>query len=82
MIVRNELSNEQHGIAGAIEEECESHNERGALEKVRGSTRQTARVLGRLVELLHEKGTIADQDVLDLLGDFWSICSDDGGKAT
>jgi hypothetical protein len=55
-------------LSTAVERECDGHDyERGALEAAQYTASNTAEFLGKLVEMLHEKHVLSDEEVLGLL---------------
>lgn len=62
-------------IGSAVEYEVypEPYGSGGVAEDARTTADKTATLLGRLMERLHAKGVIDDQDVLAVLGSGWKI---------
>lgn len=59
----------EFSVSDAVEVEVDGGgNERGALEEVKSTSANTARMLGLLMELLNEKGLLTNAEVLKLLG--------------
>ena len=69
LVRKNELGTPKDapvGIADAFGRECESDRD-GAVERARDVAGMVADKLGRLVELLHNRGALKDADVSALL---------------
>lgn len=58
--------------AALVECSCDHFSDGGAVERARGTADNTARMLGRLLERLHERGLLDDDDdVVAVLGYGW-----------
>jgi hypothetical protein len=64
-------------IDDAVEMTCEDnygYDDSGALERTQRAVKETGTFMGRLVQRLHEKGVIDDDDVLWLVGEHqWGV---------
>jgi len=58
-----------YDIAAAFERACNGADyDRGALEEIRATAQNVSKMLGALVEMLHEKEQLTGDDVIALLG--------------
>lgn len=66
--------NIEWGVSSAVENTCMSLDDngsrRGAVESVEAQVRQTAAVLGEVIEMLNASGKLSDDEVLTLLNKF------------
>jgi hypothetical protein len=80
---RRQMLNEpprEFDIDDAVEMTCEDDygvTDEGALERTQRSVKETGTFMGRLVQKLHDKGVLEDDDVLWLVGEHqWRVAGD------
>lgn len=64
-------ADQTYSISEAVEGSCEPDFERqGVAERASERAEKTSAMVGKLIQLLHERGVMRDEDVLGLLSEY------------